>query len=123
MTYYEKIAKMSFEEFKKDYINSFMNGGNGDMWYAPYTVLDECDTRYSLHIEITDVYHTPDYDEFMDECPYDEDDDEYDDYVSDVVRQITEAYSDILDDCAREKYDEYCEWVDDLNSCLPHYDD
>ena len=119
MIKYKRVGKMSFEDFKEDFVGYACGASKHDLWFAPYTTDGACDTRCSHHVEIPYVVDTIDYYEYMDECPYEEDSDEYDEYVDKIIEDIFNAYyHDVYKDKISDEYDEYCEWVDEMNSLV-----
>lgn len=119
MIKYKKVGKMSFENFKKMYKDCAFSKLRDVLCFAPYTIDGACDTRMMHYVDVLYVYDTLDYDMYMDECPYEEDSDEYDEYVDKILEEIFDAYyHDVYKDKISDEYDEYCEWVDEMNSIV-----
>jgi len=123
MVKHNKVGKMSFQDFKAEYIDYTSSLNHHDMWFAPYTTDGACDTRYSHYVEILYVVDTLDYNEYMDECPYDEDSDEYDEYIVRIMREIFDGYKDVYTEKIDSEYDRYCEWVDEMNEMIEDEDE
>lgn len=123
MVKHDKVEKMSFQDFKADYLDYACHIKCSGMWFAPYTCDGACDTRFSHHVDILYVVDTLDYDECIEECPYDEDSDEYDEYVDRIMHEIIEGYKDVYAEKIDSEYESYCEWVYDMNEMIEDEDE
>lgn len=102
--------KMTYEEFKKDYMDSI----GGTIWYVRlcdngYTQ----DQRYSFRWETFNAGDCPEWDdeEFCEK--YIDDEGLMDETVVDM---LIEAYSDAIECDIREAYDAYLEWYEDYEN-------
>ncbi len=122
MIKHKKVEKISFECFKNWYEDYALSKPRENFWFALCTVDGTCDTRYCHYVHYVDilyVFDTVDYDMYMDECPYDEDSDEYYEYIDKITRDIFDAYyDDVYKEKIRDEYDLYCEWVDEMNESI-----